>query len=74
MLNAWDKSTQIINESWFNIPDEIFQQNVLAFGQYESTGYGLVAYAIENEVHPRGQGYVYLRALGIESPFFWERE
>jgi uncharacterized damage-inducible protein DinB len=24
-------------------------------------------------VHHRGQGYVYLRALGIEPPPFWER-
>lgn len=74
LLSAWDNSTEIINNSWANIPDEVFQETVVAFGQYESTGYGLVAYAIENEVHHRGQGYVYLRALGIEPPFFWERD
>ncbi len=74
LLRVWDQSTEIINQSWINIPIEVFQQNVVAFGQYESTGYGLVAYAIENEVHHRGQGYVYLRSLGIEPPFFWERE
>jgi uncharacterized damage-inducible protein DinB len=28
---------------------------------------------IDNEVHHRGQGYVYLRALGVEPPPFWER-
>ena len=28
---------------------------------------------IDNETHHRGQGYVYLRALGIEPPQFWER-
>jgi uncharacterized damage-inducible protein DinB len=26
-----------------------------------------------NEIHHRGQGYVYLRALGIEPPRFYER-
>jgi uncharacterized damage-inducible protein DinB len=28
---------------------------------------------IDNEVHHRGQGYVYLRALGVEPSPFWER-
>ena len=28
---------------------------------------------IDNEIHHRGQGYVYLRALGIEPPPFYER-
>jgi uncharacterized damage-inducible protein DinB len=33
----------------------------------------LLLYCIDNEIHHRGQGYVYLRALGIEPPPFWER-
>jgi uncharacterized damage-inducible protein DinB len=28
---------------------------------------------VENEVHHRAQGFVYLRLLGIEPPFFWDR-
>ena len=32
-----------------------------------------ILYIIENETHHRGQGYVYLRALGIQPPFFWKR-
>jgi uncharacterized damage-inducible protein DinB len=35
--------------------------------------HSLVMYVIDNEVHHRGQGYVYLRALGIEPPPFYER-
>ena len=31
-------------------------------------------YFIDNEIHHRAQGFVYLRALGIEPPFFWDRE
>jgi len=27
----------------------------------------------DNEIHHRGQGYVYLRSLGTEPPPFWER-
>ncbi|MGG3943102.1 DinB family protein [Peribacillus psychrosaccharolyticus] len=30
-------------------------------------------YCLENEIHHRGQGFVYLRALGIEPPMFFER-
>jgi uncharacterized damage-inducible protein DinB len=30
-------------------------------------------YFIDNEIHHRGQGYVYLRLLGIEPPPFYER-
>lgn len=35
--------------------------------------YDWLLYCVENEIHHRGQGYVYLRALGIEPPHFWER-
>jgi uncharacterized damage-inducible protein DinB len=28
---------------------------------------------IDNEIHHRGQAYVYLRALGLDVPPFWER-
>lgn len=30
-------------------------------------------YGLENEIHHRGQGYIYLRMLGIEPPAFYER-
>lgn len=30
-------------------------------------------YSLENEIHHRGQGFVYLRTLGIEPPMFFER-
>jgi uncharacterized damage-inducible protein DinB len=30
-------------------------------------------YMLENEIHHRGQGYVYLRMLGVEPPAFYER-
>lgn len=30
-------------------------------------------YCLENEIHHRGQGYIYLRLLGIDPPAFYER-
>jgi uncharacterized damage-inducible protein DinB len=33
-----------------------------------------ILYLVDNEVHHRAQGYVYLRSLGIEPPMFWDRK
>ena len=52
---------------------EAFQETVLAFDLYEGVLYTLLLYVIDNEIHHRGQGYVYLRALGTEPPHFYER-
>jgi uncharacterized damage-inducible protein DinB len=69
ILRLWDEVTEQIDRLW----PEDFQEIHLAFGQYESPIYGIILYWIDNEVHHRGQGYVYLRSLGIEPPPFWER-
>lgn len=74
VLRLWDESTSRINELWPQIPHERFQETMTAFGQYPGRVYDLLLYAIDNEIHHRGQGYVYLRALGIEPPPFYERE
>lgn len=73
LLEAWDKTTAQIDEYWPQISTDRFQVKMLAFGQYEDKGYCTLLYFIDNEIHHRGQGYVYLRALGIEPPSFWER-
>ena len=73
ILRMWDESTQEIDTLWPQIPLEAFQTTVNAFGQYEGKVHDLLLYVIDNEIHHRGQGYVYLRALGIEPPHFWER-
>ena len=44
-----------------------------AFGEYEGVLHGVLLYWIDNEIHHRGQGYVYLRSLGIEPPAFYDR-
>lgn len=73
ILELWDEATDEINTYWAQIKLEQFQQNIKIFGQYEGTIWSSIFYFIDNEIHHRGQGYVYLRALGIEPPFFYER-
>lgn len=72
-LEAWDEVTEQIELLWPQIPAERFQQTEAAFGQYPNTIINTIFYLIDNEIHHRGQGYVYLRALGIEPPAFWDR-
>ena len=74
LLEKWDDQTEVINEYFSQISEERFQESFNLFGQYEFPIYQNILYFIDNEIHHRGQGYVYLRALGIEPPFFWERE
>jgi uncharacterized damage-inducible protein DinB len=72
MLRLWDEGTEEINRLWPQIVPR-FQERVKVFGQYDGRVYEHLLYIIDNEVHHRGQGYVYLRALGIEPPPFYER-
>ncbi|HSJ68596.1 MAG TPA: DinB family protein [Anditalea sp.] len=74
LLEQWDKTTQALPEWWAKINGPRFQEKILAFGQYEGTVISTIQYFIDNEIHHRGQGYVYLRALGITPPPFWERD
>jgi hypothetical protein len=73
ILRLWDESTDAINKLWRQIPVERFEETRTAFGQWPGKVHDLLLYAIDNEIHHRGQGYVYLRALGIEPPPFYER-
>lgn len=73
ILRLWDETTEQINEYWPQISPEHFQDIVSAFGQWEGPVHWILFYFIDNEIHHRGQGYVYLRSLGIEPPPFWDR-
>ncbi|UBM59895.1 damage-inducible protein DinB [Marinilongibacter aquaticus] len=73
LLKAWDETTTILNEYFPKIEEEDFHTKIKAFGQYDGTVQSTVFYFIDNEIHHRAQGYVYLRSLGIQPPFFWER-
>lgn len=74
LLRLWDEQTAELNEKFPKIPPHRFSEVDKAFGQWEMPGLATIQYAIDNEIHHRGQGYVYLRALGIEPPPFWERD
>jgi uncharacterized damage-inducible protein DinB len=73
LLAAWDQATEELNYWWAKIPNDHFQDTVVAFGQYKDKVYCSILYFIDNEIHHRAQAYVYLRALGITPPNFWER-
>lgn len=73
VLEMWDWTTIKIEEYWAEMTDERFQENDNAYGQWEGKVWWLLMYMIDNEIHHRGQAYVYLRDLGIEPPAFWER-
>jgi hypothetical protein len=73
LLTLWDDSTERLNVLWPLIPAPRFQESLTAFGQYPGVLHDLILYVIDNEIHHRGQGYVYLRALGIDPPPFYDR-
>ena len=73
LLRLWDETTEKLKAIWPTIPAHRFAEVDKAFGQWEGSGINIILYGIDNEIHHRGQGYVYLRSLGIDPPPFWER-
>lgn len=73
LLDFWDRATEKINTTWPQIPEARFYEQVALFGMYEGHVWSHLFYFIDNENHHRGQGYVYLRSLDIEPPYFWDR-
>ena len=73
LLERWDADTAALDELFPQIPVAKFQETMTVFGQFTSPLWDLLIYAIDNEIHHRGQGYVYLRTLGIEPPGFYDR-
>ena len=73
LLRLWDQTTDEIEALWPRIPPLRFQEVDKAFGQWEGVIYGLFLYWVDNEIHHRGQGYVYLRMLGVAPPAFYDR-
>lgn len=73
LLRVWDETTAEIDRLWAQIPPGRWQEDDVAFGMWPGKIWWLMFYVIDNEIHHRGQGYVYLRSLGIEPPPFFER-
>ena len=72
LLTMWDELTEHIDELWPQISNERFNEVDKAFGMYEGENYSTLFYFVDNEIHHRAQGYVFLRSLGIEPPPFWD--
>ena len=73
ILAMWDQATKEIDEAWKQLPPGRFDETIKAFGLYEGKTSDLIMYVIDNEIHHRGEGYVYLRSLGVEPPPFPDR-
>lgn len=73
LLRAWDAQTEEIDAAWARIPAERYQEVANAFGMWTQPVTLTLAYLVDNEIHHRSQGYVYLRSLGVEPPAFYER-
>jgi uncharacterized damage-inducible protein DinB len=73
LLELWDEATNRIETYWPQIPAASYNDKIKIFGQWDGTVLSAIQYFVDNEIHHRGQGYVYLRALGIEPPAFWDR-
>lgn len=77
LLSAWDDLTARMDAELPTVPPARYSEvKPLFWGAQPAINAAL--YAIDNEIHHRGQGYVYLRSLGqsgpgLEVPPFWER-
>lgn len=73
-LKLWDQQTAELNQLFQQLDDAALYETFNLFGQFEDKNNNNLLYFVENEIHHRAQAYVYLRALGIEPPFFWDRD
>lgn len=72
LLRAWDETTEEIDAAWERIPPGRLLEVVTAY-MWTQPVILTLSYLVDNEIHHRGQGYVYLRSLEIEPPALWER-
>ena len=75
LLEACAEVRQRTRELWPKVTAErLLTQEVDGFfGNEPQSNLSRLIYALENEIHHRGQGYIYLRILGIEPPPFYVR-
>ncbi|RAJ05181.1 putative damage-inducible protein DinB [Chitinophaga skermanii] len=74
ILAYFDEVTALIADLGKQLTTERLEEQTNAFGFYPNRVIKSLFYFIDNEIHHRGQGYVYLRALGIEPAPFWDRK
>lgn len=74
LLEEWDRQTPLISEAFEQIDEDRLLETFNLFGAFNYPIEQNLLYFVDNEIHHRGQGFVYLRVLGIEPPMFWERD
>ncbi len=70
LLETWDANTVLIDEAFKRIPETRWTEVVTAWNFTQPMS-DFIKYLLENEIHHRAQGYVYLRLLKLEPPFFY---
>jgi uncharacterized damage-inducible protein DinB len=73
LLADWDAQSRELDTLWPKVRPAAWQEVMDAFGYFQGPAVDILLYIIDNEVHHRAQGYVYLRAQGIEPPQFPDR-
>lgn len=73
LLAEWDRQTPLISEYFSQISEDRMKEDFNLFGEFNFPIKHNMVYFLDNEIHHRAQGYVYLRSLGIEPPMFWDR-
>ena len=68
LLRLWDEANERIEERWPHLTREALRGVVPPLPHLTA-----LPYLVDNEIHHRAQGFVYLRLLGVEPPAFFER-
>jgi len=73
LLEAFAETDAYLNETLPTISTERMLERESVYGFPVQPLYHALLYLIDNEIHHRAQGFVYLRLLGIEPPSFYKR-
>ena len=73
LLAAFDAATADLQRDLPRISSERFLAVDQPIGSRQEPVVFTLLYFLDNEVHHRGQGFVYLRELGIQPPAFYQR-
>lgn len=73
LLAAFDAATEDLKRDLPRITTERFGAVDQPIGSRQEPVVFTLLYFLDNEVHHRGQGFVYLRQLGIQPPAFYQR-
>jgi uncharacterized damage-inducible protein DinB len=73
LLAAFDVASAALERDLPRIPSERFRAIDRPLPSREEPVVATLLYFLDNEIHHRAQGFVYLRELGIEPPAFYRR-